>query len=275
MQNTKEEQLAEAGPADQEAKAEVAGPGANRQQAQAPGDGEYPGTEGVERAGEAQKRQGFLAKETRELKEKLLAEVDELIERQNRVEPTSKLETFQVETASRRVLRELAEDFHRARGHQDLKIKEISNAQEYQKRRIDTMEHVVKKLTVQLTESMKYGNRIMIAEKDIVIMKEQNDKRHESSKEYVVKLKEMLESRVDQITTFENNIETVSLDVKKLSNMHIDSEQKLIKEIGLTNSANLVIRNDLDRHLEAYTTQHINAQFYQDKNDSWQKATGK
>lgn len=121
------------------------------------------------------------------------------------------------------------------------------------------MEHVVKKLTVQLTESMKYGNRIMIAEKDIVIMKEQNDKRHESSKEYVVKLKEMLESRVDQITSFENNIEAVSLDVKKLSNMYIDSEQKLIKEIGVTNAANLLIRTDLDRHLEAYSTQHINA----------------
>ena len=185
--------------------------------------------------------------------------MDELIERQNRVAPTSKLESFQVETASRRVLRELVEDFHRARGHQDLKIKEIGNGQEYQKRRIDTMEHVVKKLTVQLTESMKYGNRIMIAEKDIVIMKEQNDKRHESSKEYVVKLKEMLESRVDQITAFETNIETVALDVKKLSNMYIDSEQKLIKEIGVTNSANLLIRNDLDRHLEAYNTQHINA----------------
>ena len=69
-----------------------------------------------------------MAKETRELKEKLLAEVDELIERQNRVEPTNKLETFQVETASRRLLRELAEDFHRARGQQDVKIKELGNA---------------------------------------------------------------------------------------------------------------------------------------------------
>lgn len=51
----------------------------------------------------------------------------------------------------------------------------------------------------------------------------------------------------------------MSLDVKKLSNMYIDSEQKLIKEIGMTNLANLAIRNDLDRHLEAYSTQHINA----------------
>ena len=275
MQDTKEEQLVEAGPADQEAKAEVASPVPNQnlEQAKTPGD-EY-GDKEAERAAEARKQQKYMAKETRELKEKLLAEVDELIERQNRVEPTNKLETFQVETASRRVLRELAEDFHRARGQQDVKIKELGNAQEYQKRRLDTMEHVVKKLTVQLTESMKYGNRIMIAEKDIVIMKEQNDKRHESSKEYVVKLKEMLESRVDQITSFENNMEAVSLDVKKLSNMYIDSEQKLIKEIGVTNAANLLIRADLDRHLEAYSTQHINAQFYQDKNDSWQKATGK
>ena len=121
------------------------------------------------------------------------------------------------------------------------------------------MEHVVKKLTVQLTESMKYGNRITVAEKDIVIMKEQNDKRHETQRDYVVKTKEMLESRIDQITQFENNIEAVSLEVKKLGHMHIDSEEKLMKEIGLVTASNLGIRNDLDRHLEAYNTQHINA----------------
>ena len=42
------------------------------------------------------------------------------------------------------------------------------------------MEHVLKKLTVQLTESIKHGNRITLVEKDVVIMKEQNDKRHET-----------------------------------------------------------------------------------------------
>ena len=67
-------------------------------------------------------------------------------------------------------------------------------------------------------------------------------------------MKEMLESRIDQITQFENNIEAVSLEVKKLGNMQIDSELKIMKEVGLVTAANLGIRSDLDRHLEAYNT---------------------
>jgi hypothetical protein len=70
---------------------------------------------------------------------------------------------------------------------------------------------------------MKYGNRIMIVEKDITLMKEINDKRHDANKEYVTKMQDMLVSRIDQITTFEENIAAVANEVKKVSNMHIDS----------------------------------------------------
>ena len=51
------------------------------------------------------------AKEIAQLKEKILAQVDELIERQNGIDPVAKMETFEVETASRKVLKDLVDTY--------------------------------------------------------------------------------------------------------------------------------------------------------------------
>jgi anion-transporting ArsA/GET3 family ATPase len=53
----------------------------------------------------------YLGEEVKALKENLLAQVDALIVRQNQVEPVVKIESFEVETASRRVLKELVETY--------------------------------------------------------------------------------------------------------------------------------------------------------------------
>jgi len=85
----------------------------------------------------------------------------------------------------------------------------------------------------------------------------------------------MLESRVDQITQFEDKIEQVNTDVNKLKGMTNDFQKKFIKELGQTNTENASIRTQFERHYEDYKSQHMNAVFQQDKNESWQKNINK
>jgi hypothetical protein len=53
----------------------------------------------------------LLAREVREMKEKLLDYVDEIIVRQNGVDPVANIETFQLENLSRKVTKELLLEF--------------------------------------------------------------------------------------------------------------------------------------------------------------------
>jgi hypothetical protein len=59
-----------------------------------------------------QKRDAHLSLEVKVMKDTLLGYVDEVIERQNKVGPVQKIESFQIETASRRVMKDLNSDFH-------------------------------------------------------------------------------------------------------------------------------------------------------------------
>lgn len=79
-------------------------------------------------------------------------------------------------------------------------------------------------------------------EQKIESVKDQNEKRHESGKDYVNKIKDMLESRVDQVMQFEDKIEQVNQDVNKLKGMTNDFQKKFIKELGQTNTENASIR---------------------------------
>lgn len=56
------------------------------------------------------------------------------------------------------------------------------------------------------------------------------------------KIKDMLESRVDQVMQFEDKIEQVNQDVNKLKGMTNDFQKKFIKELGQTNTENASIR---------------------------------
>lgn len=53
----------------------------------------------------------LLTAETKKIKEKLLDLVDDLVVRQNKITPNMNMETFGVETSSRRVLKELLAEF--------------------------------------------------------------------------------------------------------------------------------------------------------------------
>ena len=49
------------------------------------------------------------------IKEKLLEYVEEIVQRQDTTNPVTKMETFEVETAARRVMKELLEEFAKIR----------------------------------------------------------------------------------------------------------------------------------------------------------------
>jgi hypothetical protein len=71
-----------------------------------------------------------LSKEVKQLRDNLLHQVDDLIMRQDKCEPINKIETFQVETASRRVLKDLTETFLEKQEEQNKKISALSTSNE-------------------------------------------------------------------------------------------------------------------------------------------------
>lgn len=176
-----------------------------------------------------------LTQETRALKEKLLAEVEEIIDRQNRTEPVNLMETFQIETASRKVLRELIEDFRRESRLQNDKIKGIADQFDQHKRKVDSMDFLMKRLQTSTNEANKYGNRITKCESNLDAIRENFDKKNEHLKEYIGKMKEMLEVRIDQITQFESQIEGIGAEIKKLAGMMTNEQNKIITELAKTN----------------------------------------
>lgn len=74
------------------------------------------------------------------MRDSLLEQVDEIIQRQNGVDPLAKIETFQVETAARWVLKALLENFVDIQKGQNNKIKEYTSKIDSNTRRIADME---------------------------------------------------------------------------------------------------------------------------------------
>lgn len=62
------------------------------------------------------------------------------------------------------------------------------------------MDFLLKRLQTSTNEANKYGNRITKLETNLDAIRENFDKKNENTKEYIVKMKEMLEVRIDQIT---------------------------------------------------------------------------
>ena len=103
-----------------------------------------------------------MSKEVRDLKERLMTYVNDIIEAQQRVEPVQKFESFQVETASRRVLRELIESFYDVQNQQNKTVKEIRLTTDNQKKKIDLMDSVMKKIQASLSDSNTLAKRMSI-----------------------------------------------------------------------------------------------------------------
>jgi predicted transcriptional regulator len=109
------------------------------------------------------------------------------------------METFQIETASRRVLKELTATYVENQSKQNEKIKELIGLVERQQAKTTNMEGMMKKIQYMVSDTMQYATDITITKNKIEDFKVVNEKRNEQMKEYVNSVKEGLETRVDSI----------------------------------------------------------------------------
>lgn len=107
------------------------------------------------------------------------------------------LETFQVETAARRVLRELVETFFKAQTEAEGKIKRLEEQQCNSKRQVQEVHGTLRRIQSSLSEALVFGRRMNVAEQKIEAFKESAERRHDALKDFVNQTKEMLESRSD------------------------------------------------------------------------------
>ena len=80
------------------------------------------------------------------LKEELFGYVNAIIERMDRADVLKKVETFQIETASRKTFRQLTEHYAKLDNDNKGKAEKIMTIAETAKRRTETQEQMIKKL---------------------------------------------------------------------------------------------------------------------------------
>lgn len=102
--------------------------------------------------------------EVRYFKEKLLQYVEHIVKRQDSKNPLSKMETFEVETASRRVLKELLEEFAKIRDDQTKNISQIQAADTWNKRKIEYLENGLGKMQRQMFSTTTFEKRLGLIE---------------------------------------------------------------------------------------------------------------
>ena len=88
----------------------------------------------------------ILTREAREIKEKLLNYTNDIIVRQNGLDPVANFETFTIETASRKILKELLSEFHTT--SDKLTQKQATNDDKIRNQRsnIEKLQQLVKQL---------------------------------------------------------------------------------------------------------------------------------
>ena len=80
------------------------------------------------------------------LKEELMGYVNAIIERMDRADVLKKVESFQIETASRKTFRQLTEHYAKLDHDNKEKATKISQVADYAKKRTETQEQMIKKL---------------------------------------------------------------------------------------------------------------------------------
>lgn len=80
--------------------------------------------------------------------------------------------------------------------------------------------------------------------------------------------KELLEARADQMITFEENINLVAGEVKKLTGMQNNFSMKIINDLKISETLNTEIKAHLNMHMEEYKSTQMLHNFNNDKNDS-------
>ena len=93
----------------------------------------------------------------------------------------------------------------------------------------------MKKLMVQSQAVETFNKRMKLTEDKIDNVKSLAETRHEQTKEYVNRTKDMLEGRVNQITQFNDSIMSMGEDLKKMKQGNDDFMEKIMNEVAKVN----------------------------------------
>lgn len=96
------------------------------------------------------------------LKEELFGYVNAIIERMDRADILKKVESFQIETASRKTFRQLTEHYAKLDTDNKERATKIGNVADAAKKRIETQEQMIKKLQISVLEIANLSKRIQV-----------------------------------------------------------------------------------------------------------------
>lgn len=173
----------------------------------------------------------ILTQETIEYKEKLLDYVNEIVVRQNGADPIGNQESFTIENAARKVLKELLNEFHV--GAADLGKKTAGNEEKIRtlKGKSEKQELLMKKLTSQCASVETFNKRMQGLELNIESIKDAAEKRHESTRDYIGRVKEALEGRVDQVTQFNEKLTSMNEEIQRIRGTTEASAERTLTEV--------------------------------------------
>lgn len=144
----------------------------------------------------------YLGRDAKEVKEKMLDYVDEIVMRTDKGEPKANVETFQVENAARRIFKEMMVEFKRevedTRGkiqQNNYKLIAINNA-------LEKHEATIKVLATTNSEQHTFNKRLEKAEAKLEMNNENFNKRYDALKEHVVRTAETLTGKVEMAMAF-------------------------------------------------------------------------
>jgi len=83
---------------------------------------------------------------------------------------------------------------------------------------------------------MQYGKRITITERSLDTHKETTEKKFDSSKDHIYKIKDMLDSRIDNLKHYEEKMNDLHDELKKHRNVTGTEQNRFLEEIKKTNT---------------------------------------
>ena len=88
--------------------------------------------------------------------------VNAMIERMDRADILKKVESFQIETASRKTFRQLTEHYSKLDSENKQRAEKISNVADMAKKRTETQEQMIKKLQQSVLEIANLNKRLQV-----------------------------------------------------------------------------------------------------------------
>lgn len=184
------------------------------------------------------------------------------------MDPLAKVETFQVETVARRVLKELVETYMDVQNEQSKTIKSINSETEKTKNKMTQLESLVKKLKDTCTEALGLQKRVNMLDEVVRGGKDLAEKKHENLKELIKQGDAVLEHRIEAFEKLEDKVNIISDELVKNRGVHDDYRRRIFEELTKANSEHAATKAELHKHLNDYTATFTNNEFFMDKCNS-------